>query len=179
MRLSTERLLLRPVTLADTDDLFRIYGDPATQTFNPAGPMPDIAEARETLAQWVALWQSQGWSNFAVALAHQPQRVIGFGGLRPRTYGSLTINNLGYRFATEAWGKGLATEFATRLIAFGFEDAGLDDISALVRQNHQASQRVLEKSGLRRVREIKDVKNAPPSFLYHISREVWQNQRGQ
>ncbi|HGY3899768.1 TPA: GNAT family N-acetyltransferase, partial [Klebsiella aerogenes] len=40
MQLQSTRLYLRPVTKFDLDDLFRIYGDPATNTFNPAGPYP-------------------------------------------------------------------------------------------------------------------------------------------
>ena len=41
----TARLRLRPVTESDVDDLFRIYGSPATNTFNPAGPYPNRAHA--------------------------------------------------------------------------------------------------------------------------------------
>lgn len=36
-----------------------------------------------------------------------------------------------------------------------------------------ASQKVLQKSGLRYVKEIHDVKDAPPSLLYSISVDEW------
>lgn len=45
--------------------------------------------------------------------------------------------------------------------------------SAVVRENHLASQKVLQKSGLRYVKEIHDVKDAPPSLLYSISVDEW------
>jgi len=41
-RVTTSRLHLRPVIISDADDLFRIYGDPATNTSNPADPYPDM-----------------------------------------------------------------------------------------------------------------------------------------
>ncbi|VGG66788.1 transposase [Klebsiella pneumoniae] len=49
----------------------------------------------------------------------------------------------------------------------------LTEISAVVRENHLASQKVLQKSGLRYVKEIHDVKDAPPSLLYSISVDEW------
>ena len=49
MHLQTERLILRPVAATDLDALYRIYGDPATNTFNPAGPHPDIEHSRRIL----------------------------------------------------------------------------------------------------------------------------------
>lgn len=50
---TTSRLHLRAVINSDGDDLFRIYGDPAKNTFNPAGPYPDIDYARDVLARWL------------------------------------------------------------------------------------------------------------------------------
>ncbi|HEN1476636.1 TPA: GNAT family N-acetyltransferase [Klebsiella pneumoniae] len=58
----------------------------------------------------------------------------------------IVINNLGYRLSTEAWGKGLATEFAIYAIKFGFDVIKLTEISAVVRENHLASQKVLQSS---------------------------------
>ena len=70
-------------------------------------------------------------------------------------------------------GKGLATEFALYAIKFGFDSIKLTEISAVVRESHMASQKVLQKSGLKYVKEIHDVKDAPPSLLYSISVNEW------
>ncbi len=61
----------------------------------------------------------------------------------------------------------------TYAIKFGFDVIKLTEISAVVRENHLASQKVLQKSGLRYVKEIHDVKDAPPSLLYSISVDEW------
>ena len=51
----------------------------------------------------------------------------------------------------------------------------LTEISAVVRANHLASQNVLEKTGLRYVRDIHDIKDAPPSLLYSLTLTEWMN----
>ena len=157
----------------DLNDLFKIYGDPATNTFNPAGPYPNIDHAKMVMNRWLDHWQTHSFGNWAISLLTNPEKIIGFGGLGIRNYDDIVINNLGYRLSTEAWGKGLATEFAIYAIKFGFDVIKLTEISAVVRENHLASQKVLQKSGLRYVKEIHDVKDAPPSLLYSISVDEW------
>lgn len=178
MPTETKRLLLRPVAASDVSALFRIYGDPATNTFNPAGPYPDRHHAETVLQRWLSHWDRYGFGNWALALRDDPGRIVGFGGLSVLRYDDITINNLGYRLATEAWGKGLATEFARGAVHAGFTTLNLSEISAVVRQHHLASQKVLEKTGLTCIREIHDVKDAPPSLLYSVTRDVWLRGEG-
>lgn len=74
MTLYTSRLLLRPVAQEDLGDLFAIYGDPATNTFNPAGPYPDIAYTQTVLDRWLAHWQSTGLAVGRSRCATRPRR---------------------------------------------------------------------------------------------------------
>lgn len=173
MQLQPSRLNLRPVTASDLDDLFRIYGDPATNTFNPTGPYPDIRHAQTVLARWISHWETHRFGNWAISLQDSPERIIGFGGLSISSYADILIYNLGYRFATEAWGKGLATEFSKNSVRYGFVELKLTEISAVVRGNHLASQKVLRKAGLQYLREIHDVKDAPPSLLFSLTHSEW------
>ncbi|AIR87700.1 GNAT family N-acetyltransferase [Pantoea rwandensis] len=173
MLLQTERLLLRPVKECDLIDLYRIYGDPATNTFNPAGPYPDIDYARNVLKHWLRHWSHHGFGCWAIAEKNTPSSLIGFGGLTLRSIELMTVNNLGYRFETAAWGKGYGTEFARFSVAFGFSNLDLQEISATVRAHHLSSQGVLKKSGLRFIREVHDVEKASPSLLYSIKKSDW------
>jgi RimJ/RimL family protein N-acetyltransferase len=173
VEIETNRLRLRPVKATDAEDLFRIYGDPATNAFNPSGPYPNLRFAETVLDRWLGHWQSHGFGNWAISLLDRPDHLIGFGGLSVLSYADVAINNLGYRFATEAWGKGLATEFSAGALRYGFETIALTEISAVVRPNHLASIKVLEKAGLSYVRDIHDVMDAPPSLLYSLSLNDW------
>lgn len=166
MHLQSEHLTLRPATADDLDDLYRIYGDPATNTFNPAGPHVDIAHSSRVLAGWLEHLQVYGFGNWAISLRENPQRVIGFGGLRIVEYPDCTVNNLGYRFAPEAWGKGLATEFSLAAINYAFNVLEFPEVVGIVRKNHLASQKVLLKCGLTLVREIDDVPGKKPSLMF-------------
>jgi len=171
--LETQRLLLRPVKTTDLDDLFRIYGDPATNTFNPAGPYPDISHTRNVLARWTQHWVDHGFGNWAITEKESPEHIIGFGGLSIRCFENEAVNNLGYRFETDVWGKGYATELARFSVNFGFRKLDHQEISATVRANHLASQNVLTKSGLRFVKEIHDVPNAAPSLFFSLNKRDW------
>jgi len=54
-----------------------------------------------------------------------------------------------YFLRRDAWGKGYATEIARRIIQYGFEDLRLPEVFATVDDDHFASIRVLEKSGMK------------------------------
>ncbi|MGK3125908.1 GNAT family N-acetyltransferase [Candidatus Pantoea formicae] len=178
MPIITSRLHLRPVIISDGNDLFRIYGDPATNTFNPAGPYPDKDYARDVLARWLKHWEDYSFGNWAISLRDNPEKIIGFGGLSIRNYAHTSINNLGYRFSVDSWGNGLATEFANHAVSYGFSEFSLPDISAVVRANHLASQKVLTNAGLRYIRDIHDVKNAPASMLFTLTHAEWNKKSG-
>jgi RimJ/RimL family protein N-acetyltransferase len=175
--LFSERLIIRPVRAEDASCLFRIYGDPATNTFNPAGPYPDLVFAKTRLAQWLDGWRLHGIGEMAIYDRQQPQEIIGFGGISVRPLHDELNYNLGYRFATVAWGKGLATEFCQRMLDYAFDERELQKVTAVVRSNHLASQRVLLKAGLALRGQVADVANAMPSLFYALKLEEWQRKR--
>uniref|UniRef100_UPI00336C1FCA GNAT family N-acetyltransferase n=1 Tax=Enterobacter sp. Sphag71 TaxID=2587032 RepID=UPI00336C1FCA len=72
--------------------------------------------------------------------------------------------------------KGYATEFARTVIAYGFDECQLPVIDAAVRPDHFASQRVLEKAGLRCYDQFHDVPGAPASLLYELRAQTWRDQ---
>lgn len=171
--LATKRLLLRNVAAGDADDLFRIYGDPCTHTFNPAGPWPSVDYTRQRLAGWITEHEQYGYGNWAIALRDTPERIIGFAGITLRELDGIPTYNLGYRFAPDAWGKGIASEFCQFALGYAFNTLGLHEITAVVRPAHLASQRVLEKSGMIKTATVNDVPGAEPSLVYRLSVTQW------
>jgi RimJ/RimL family protein N-acetyltransferase len=55
---------------------------------------------------------------------------------------------VGYGLRRAAWGRGVATEAARRLVRHGFEDRGLECIVGVTNPDNVASQNVLRKAGL-------------------------------
>jgi len=56
---------------------------------------------------------------------------------------------VGYVLKKRAWGKGIATEAASRLLSFVFECTGLEEIVAVIDRENTRSARVLDKIGLK------------------------------
>ena len=169
--LHTDRLFLRRPTPADVPAYFAIFGDPATNLFNPNGPLRDIAAAEAAVAARVAHWDERRCGSWAVSLRERPDDVIGFGGLSYKHYGDVEHMNLGYRFATPAWGRGIATELARAALDIGWRVLALQEVWAMVDERHQASRHVLEKIGMTPVaREPFDGDHAPGDVWYRVGR---------
>lgn len=169
----SERLLYRYTLREDLDDLFRIYGDPETHKFNPQGPWPDREYAVQAMERRQDRYRDQGFGDWTIFEKADPEKIIGFGGVFRSLFDGHQTNNLGYRFEPDAWGKGYATELSHRAIRYGFEEAGLSVITGVVRENHLASRRVLEKAGLTFLKKVNDLEGLPPSLMYTLTRREW------
>jgi RimJ/RimL family protein N-acetyltransferase len=55
---------------------------------------------------------------------------------------------IGWRLAADHWGRGYATEGARAVLAFGFEQMGLDEIVSFTVPANLRSRRVMEKIGM-------------------------------
>ena len=78
---------------------------------------------------------------------------------------------IGYRFVPKAWGRGVATEAATRVLDYGFRTLEPDPIVAVIHPDNRASHRVLEKIGLVRVGTGFHYGQTLP--FYRLSREAY------
>jgi len=150
--------------------LFAIYGDPATNLFNPAGPLTDIRQAESLLDAWLSHWKDKGYGQWTIAPRDSPGNVIGFGGIDVRKYLDVERLNLGYRFGVMSWGYGYATEISRAALAYGFVELQVPHIFAVVRPNHLASIRILEKIGMQRIDTLDDVTGHSPSYVYRAIR---------
>jgi len=170
--INTSRLILRAPTVDDVASVFALYGDPETNRYNPSGPLADLHQAKTALDRWLKHWAEQGFGQWAIATQAAPECVIGFGGITLYNYNEVERINLGYRFATSAWGKGFATELARAALQFGFIELDQPQVYGVVRPAHQASINVLEKVGMQRIDELDDVPGQAPSLVYVATRAL-------
>lgn len=146
--LGTERLLLRPFTLADAPQVMRMAGSPevARSTLNIPHPCePGAAEG------WIGAqetgFESGRYFSFAMVLAETGQLCGAIGlHLRPRDHNA----EIGYWLGVEFWDRGLCTEAASAVLAFGFEELKLHRIHGGHFAGNPASGRVMEKNGMTR-----------------------------
>ena len=175
MHAATSRLIYRQPEPSDVQRLFAIFGDPQTNLFNPAGPMATLAEAQRLLDRWREQWTREGYGWWAIARTEAPEHVIGFGGIAPMNYLTEQRINLGYRFAVQAWGQGYATEVGRNALALAFETLNLAHVYGLVRPDHAASIRVLEKIGMQHFGVLDDVPGKPPSLVLRVRHPMTTN----
>jgi [ribosomal protein S5]-alanine N-acetyltransferase len=169
---TTDRLILRRPTAADAQSVFAIYGDPATNVFNPFGPHADLEKSREVLDGWIAHWAARGFGQWAIATQQAPDSIIGFGGVAYRKYLDTHALNLGYRLAASAWGQGYATELAQAALSHALDELHEPEVFAIVRPSNAPSIRVLEKIGMKRIGTLDDVPGQDASYLFSAKREV-------
>lgn len=168
MTAADKRLIYRRPQPSDVQRLFAIFGDPQTNLFNPAGPMASLEAAQHLLNHWLQQWATEGYGWWAIARTETPDHIMGFGGVAPLNYLTERRINLGYRFAVQAWGQGYATELGRDALKLAFETLGLPEVFGLVRPDHAASIRVLEKLGLQPFGTLDDVPGQAPSLVLRI-----------
>jgi len=145
--LETLRLELREFVPADRHELERLDTDPRVMKYIGDGRVAtkdETAAAIRRVCRHYALYPGLGnWR----ASRREDGRFVGWFSLK---YIPDTIEiEVGYRLVPEAWGRGYATEGASELVRYGFDDLGLDRIIGITHRDNAASQRVLEKAGLR------------------------------
>lgn len=145
--ITTERLLLRPYTLADAPAVQRIVSDRevAATTLAIPHPYPENG-AIEWIASIEPKWAEGSGAVFAITLASTGE-VIGSIDLRVKP--EHRHAEMGYLIARPHWGNGYVTEAARATLEFGFETIKLNRIYAHHMTHNPASGSVLRKVGMR------------------------------
>lgn len=142
----TERLIVRRMTAADAQSLFRVYGDAEAMRLVGDGQPLLMADCERWVKVTARNYVQYGY-GMSTVLDRQTRSVIGFCGIvHP---GGQTEPELKYALLRTVWGRGLATEVARGMIQYVAETFGLLRIIATVNPAHRASQRVLIKTGMR------------------------------
>lgn len=143
--LTTSRLTLRPLTLADDVSLHRIMNEPDIMQYFPNTDPPDMERVQRIIANQLNHWQEHHLGWWAV-VPHGQTELIGWNGLQylPET----DEVEVGYLLSQQFWGRGYATEGAKASIQFGFEKFNFGEIIGLTHPENTASQNVLKKCGM-------------------------------
>lgn len=165
---TTARLQLDPPREEDLEELHRIYSDARTWTHLPSGRFTDLATTREALAGWLDDWRREGLGAW---VARENGIVVGHGGCAVRQG---VFWNLGYRFAPEVQGRGLATELARAAVDAAREHRPELPVVAYLLEHNPASAAVAEKVGLALRHRGLDAGNPDPSAvrLVYADREL-------
>ena len=181
--LETKRLLLRRFSMADVDRLVVLDSDPEVMRYINGGKPTSREEIRnDVLPAFLEYYERFDGYGFWAAIEKSTGDFLGWFHFRPDEESDSIDPELGYRLRRSAWGKGFATEGSRALIDKGFAEFDVQRVFASTMKVNLASQRVMEKAGLRFVRNFfqdwpevieGDEKG---DVEYALTREEWERQ---
>jgi RimJ/RimL family protein N-acetyltransferase len=143
----TERLIVRPRTLADTNACLLMDAEPVVTRF-VKGPWRDPAAHRAFVESRTQGPYPPGLGYWTVTPPSEPETFLGWILLIPLDAIGPEVE-IGWRFNLAAWGYGYATEAALPVLDHGLKRLGLKQIVADIDRENRASIRVALKLGLR------------------------------
>jgi RimJ/RimL family protein N-acetyltransferase len=176
--LETERLILRPLNLYDTERLFLLDSNAEVMKYIGVAPLSQIEQSVEVIKMIQKQYAENGIGRYGV-IEKASNLLIGWSGLKFLTEeinGIKNMYDLGYRFLPEFWGKGYATEAAKAFIAYGFKDLNLDKICAHAHSGNDASIHTLRKLGFEEKEKFVDELDGAECCWYELKKENFLKQ---
>lgn len=141
--IETQRLLLRPYEEGDREDYLALVTDPLVMRHVDEG-----VATEEVAEDW--------WHRLINGLFPSGLRWCARTTQDSRFAGHAMINytrpnnacELGYILPEDMWGNGYATEISRTLTDYSRDEMGLNEIFGTVDENHEASIKVLKKTGM-------------------------------
>ncbi|MBI4664068.1 MAG: GNAT family N-acetyltransferase [Verrucomicrobia bacterium] len=164
--LRTPRLLLRPFTRDDLDELAAILADAEVMRFSLLAPR-SLEETRVALERILSSYEKEGFGLCAV-IHEEEAKLIGYCGFVVRRIDGEREIELGCGLARAYWGKGLGTEAARAFRDYGFAVLGFRRLICIVDPRNIASIRVAENLGMSYEKES-DFRGAPLQ-IYGLTR---------
>ncbi len=149
--IETERLLLRPFTVADTDALFDLMSRPEVARWSGRGrPMLHRDEAVERIARMPVRRGDHPAADVFAAVPHGHDEPVGMAVLVPIPASEGVDRHdheIGWHLHPDVWGRGYATEAAIALVERAWA-AGIPELYAVTDPDNVRSQAVCRRLGM-------------------------------
>ena len=151
MEIKTKRLTVRPIQAGDEKEVHEYAGDP-TITMMYFLPNETFEETAAFVRRNAEEWHSADQTCFEFAILLDGKIIGGcdcdLGHSEDRSYATL-----GWIIRRDCRNRGYASEAASALLAFAFENLGIDKVYAQCDIRNQASFRVMRRSGMKCVND--------------------------
>ena len=180
MTLETERLVLRPWSVEDAEDLYRYASHPDVGPIAGWPVHTSVENSREIIRDVLSAPET-----YAVVLK-ESGRPVGSIGLMLGEASNIGIPateaEIGYWIGIPFWGQGLIPEATREIMRHGFADLGLAKLWCGYFDGNEKSRRVQEKCGFRYHHTAEGVSCQIDSLLRTehvtcITREEWESAR--
>ena len=168
--LETDRLVLRRLTTEDAPFILELLNDAAFIRYIGDKGVRTLDDARNYIVNGpMASYEQFGFGLYAAELK-QTRVPIGICGILKRD--TLPDPDIGFAFLSEYRNHGYAFEAAVATMKFARETLGLEQVLAITTPDNVASERLLNKLGLKFERMIRLANDAPEIKLFATPRKV-------
>lgn len=143
--LETPRLYLREIQLSDYDAICEILQD-SDVMYAWEHTFSDI-EVTDWINENIMRYGRDGYSYWAV-IEKATNQLIGVSGLIVEYVDDEKYIGVGYIYNKAYWHRGYAIEGASACVNYAFDILHLDEITAQIRPENEASRKVAEKLGM-------------------------------
>jgi RimJ/RimL family protein N-acetyltransferase len=179
IKLRTNRLIIRPISLSDLDKIHVLHSLPETDKFNTLGIPENLDQTEKIIKDWIEKNNNGEKKNFTFKVDLIESKS--FIGLISLNLGKSKFKNaeVWYKFHSDFWNKGYATESLNKILDFAFGELKLHRIEAGCAVDNIGSIRTLEKVGM--IKEGRKRKVLPlkygwsDSFEYAILATDWKS----
>jgi ribosomal-protein-alanine N-acetyltransferase len=166
-QLTTERLLLRQLTMSDTAEVFRNFSDPEVVRYFMT-PLTDIEGAVKMVGELIGLFE-QGKSIFWAVTLLNEGTFLGTCSFEKIT--NQGCGEVGFDLGLAWWGRGLMSEALRAVIRYGFDVLVLKEIVAITSVNNRRAINLLTHLGFRITQEKDEDYHLSLKHTRWVSRE--------
>jgi RimJ/RimL family protein N-acetyltransferase len=148
MKLQTNRLSLRELSLTDLDNIHELHSLPETDEYNTLGIPDTIKTTGNIVSEWLEGQKQNPRISYTFCIDKEDTKQ--FIGLIALNLGKQNFRTaeVWYKIHKDHWKRGYTTEALARLLDFGFNELNFHRIEAGCAVENIASIKVLEKVGM-------------------------------
>jgi [ribosomal protein S5]-alanine N-acetyltransferase len=152
--LHTKRLVLREVTMDDTESIFALRSSKEAMKYIGKPAAVSINDAKELIQKFIDALNNNEGATWGICFPEDNKVIgtIGFWRIAKEHYRA----EIGYMLHPDFWKKGIASEAAEAVLKFGFDKLKFHSVEAFLTPENTGSVKLLEKSGFKKEGHFKE-----------------------
>ena len=143
VKIETDRLLIRPVTVNDAEAIFKWASDPDVTKYMIYGTHPSVEHTR----QWLETLDINDEDSYDLGFVYKETgELVGMGGIVYRKEDDNWV--VGYNLRKDYWGRGLVPEAINAIIDYVRKKREVKSIVGQFADENVKRKRVMEKLGM-------------------------------
>ena len=170
--LETNRLILRRFVIDDLDKLFALYSDTEIRKYFPDG-VKNYKDTKDELEWYLNGHPEHPELGLWATVHKETGKFMGRCGLLPWEIDSKLEIEVAYLLDENFWHQGLATEAATGILTYAFDNLNLSRIICLMHPDNIASQKVAKRIGMTFEGKVDGIAGDDcPTLIFSINKPI-------